>query len=647
MQGGFEISIRNDGHLSGCVFEPTANASRLVSYAVDGAGTVAIVVGRIFYRRELPQRSRRGDVSTESDAEIALAAYRTSGERGLAQLEGEFSVVVVDRFERRVLVRRDPLGTFPLYWTSNADVLRVGTSLRSLCDGTAGSRIDRNYLAALIAFPFAFVEPPQRETVFEGMHRVRAGEMLSLRCDGSADRLDAWDWKNQVESVEDLTFQEAADEFKRRLSAAVLERSAAGRVGAHLSGGMDSSSIACLARDQLAKEKGQRELPAFSLAYNSPALAPERAFIDDVCRQPGSIAPHFLPGDDALHFDWFRGDGIPDHDEPYAGLFELASQSLVAEAAENAGVSSILTGVGIELFLEGGRHRTGDLLRRGRLFAAAKEANRYATALNISPATALFGELKRLFLPRALREGVGPILRGGYGTWPNVGLFTVPPWIRRDFARTFRLRKRALATLEQTDRFPREKHSEFFGLNTAVGDWAGWYLCGSRGIRVSHPFLDPRVVGFVLGLPRDFKGQPGNPKRLLREAMRGCLPESIRNRRFKRGFNDVYWRGLSRNLPALEAMVRESPIDQLEILDKPKFIEILRNHAMGTGDAMTGGRISTMLSIVAWYAQVDRQPAVPTRRMTFNKTSRHLDIESASRRKRGHNSMCLTSDSQQ
>ena len=52
-----------------------------------------------------------------------------------------------------------------------------------------------------------------------------------------------------------------------------------------------------------------------------------------------------------------------------------------------------------------------------------------------------------------------------------------------------------------------------------------------RGIILSHPFLDPRLVAFGLSLPREVRQEPGHTKPLLAEATRGILPEPIRTRR--------------------------------------------------------------------------------------------------------------------
>jgi asparagine synthase (glutamine-hydrolysing) len=143
----------------------------------------------------------------------------------------------------------------------------------------------------------------------------------------------------------------------------------------------------------------------------------------------------------------------------------------------------------------------------------------------------------------------------GYGSWPKLGLFAIPPWIRSTFARSYHMWRKGLATMQRTNRYPMEHSMNLFGIQTCAGSWSSWYLAGPLGIQTCRPFLDPRLISFSLSLPREAREVPGVSKPLLQAAMRGVLPEPIRTRRFKRSFNDVFWTGLSQNLPYLEDMV--------------------------------------------------------------------------------------------
>jgi asparagine synthase (glutamine-hydrolysing) len=107
-----------------------------------------------------------------------------------------------------------------------------------------------------------------------------------------------------------------------------------------------------------------------------------------------------------------------------------------------------------------------------------------------------------------------------------------------------------------------------------------------------------------MGLPRDVKEIPGMVKPVLQTGMRGVLPEAIRTRRDKRSFNDIYWLGLSKHLPQLEVMVRNSRISELDVFDGSQLIQVMRQATVGIGDMPAISRINTTLALIAWFDQM-------------------------------------------
>jgi asparagine synthase (glutamine-hydrolysing) len=97
----------------------------------------------------------------------------------------------------------------------------------------------------------------------------------------------------------------------------------------------------------------------------------------------------------------------------------------------------------------------------------------------------------------------------------------------------------------------------------------------------------------------------GLAKPVLQTAMRGILPEPIRTRRWKRSFNEVYSAGLLHHLSRLEAMVRGSRIGELDIFDRERLVQAMRQHAFGIGSVLAGGRLHSALALIAW---VDHLP---------------------------------------
>jgi asparagine synthase (glutamine-hydrolysing) len=327
--------------------------------------------------------------------------------------------------------------------------------------------------------------------------------------------------------------------------------------------------------------------------YDRGDLAGERGYIEAAKHQMSQLTWHTLIGDRAVDYDWFSGVGLPAHGEPGTALRAVAMERGLAEAIRDSGATRVLTGMGAELCgQEGNRAYMADLVRGGRLFAALREARTWAACSSSSPWEILSRALSTM-------RPMWPSLLGGSRRWQHTGLFAVAPWIRPDYARRSHLRERIDAIRRRLNRIPMETSSQQLALESFAGDWSSWYLTGPNGIRTCQPFLDPRVISFLWDLPRDFKERPGESKCLLRAAMRGILPERIRVRRRKCGFDQQYFAGLSKNLPSLERLILDSPHAH-EMFDTRVLIKALREHAMGLGNVMAGSRLTTTLTLIAW-----------------------------------------------
>jgi asparagine synthase (glutamine-hydrolysing) len=602
MRTGFEVTLEATGKAEFHLFSP---ATSLVTFAQDSATEMAVVLmGRIYYQDDWKTRFPQAfPQDFASDAALALAIFQHYGAQGLEKLEGEFALVVFDPKESRLFALRDPLGSFPLYWTRHNQTTWVSTNLQLLAQRLPQAAINKDFLASFLMFPYAFVELATEKTAFEEIQRILPGNLLVFTASGRTTKIWSWDWMQQIQPIENITPQEAGLQFSYLFRQAVKQRIQDEKTASHLSGGMDSSSIVCIARDLLAAETSPRKLITLSLVYQMRSLAGETDYIQMVVNQGGAIEPHYVDGDAALDFQWFTKE-IPSHDEPYPGLFHLAMEKVLVDVAAQLGVTAIMSGGGAELIVEGNRMHLADLMLQGHWNKALQEARQWASAKNQSLWSILYPFGIEPLIPPLLREGLPALIRGGYGRWPKLGSFTIPPWILPDFAKQHDMWGKALATIGDINRYPVEESLNLLGLRASAGNWAAWNLAAPLGIRICQPFLDPRLITYCLSLPRELREIPGVPKPLLQVAMGGILPEPIRTRRFKGNFNEVYWQGLAKNLPDLEEMVTQSRIDELGIFDKQQLIQAMRQHAIGIGDVRSGSRISSSLAAIAWFDQM-------------------------------------------
>jgi asparagine synthase (glutamine-hydrolysing) len=608
MQYGFEITLGPAETAEIRLFHPKARDRQTASFidvATDPTtGAVLVLMGQLYYRDDLrSQLPEAQHLPCASDAALALAMFRASGVPGLQRLEGDFSLAIVDAQASRLLAMRDPMGAWPLFWTADRGTVRLGTSLRALVARQGTTRVNLDFVASFVMFPLPTPELPTDETALTPGKRILPGTIVALDCHGRSEVLWQHDWLQYINAASPVHLEEAATQVKTLFREAVWQRLARGKIAVHLSGGMDSLSVVGVARRFFAEGRLSGPPSTLSVVYSTPELAGERTYVQMVVDQGGPLKPYYIDGDAEVDFNWFDGT-FPHHDEPYLGLYRFAFEKRVIETACRTGATVMLTGMGGDVLFEGNRFYAADLLRQGRLYAALLETRRWAQAGNASLWSVFSRQRLEPNLPGILRGGMGTLLRRGYGRWPQLAPTSVPPWVRPGFARTYRLWRKGTTIARRHNRFPVERSYNRYALQMSAGDWASWYIGGPWGRQTSHPFHDPRLVQYVMGLPRVLREVPGRPKAVLQEAMRDVLPEPIRTRRLKRHFNEPYGRGLGRNLPHLERLVRTSRISDLGIFDTRQLLHTLRQAAMGIGDFKAFGRLNTSLAFIAWVNQL-------------------------------------------
>lgn len=576
---------------------------------------IAALIGHLYYRddrlAEIGPRFPK-ELAAEcanNDAALALAAYAHGGAPALARLEGDFAVVIWDGETHALIARRDPLGAYPLFWTKNGSTIAVATSLRPLLQLLPARTLSLDHLADFLVRPPSNGERAAEGCAYEGVHRLTPDAMLRIELDtGRVAQERCWSWLAQAIDPGTDRLDEIAAGYADRLKRAVRER-IRGRTASHLSGGMDSTSVCLLARDLERLGIGQPPLHTLSLVYERlPSLARERRYIDSVLESDTEgLVGHAIVADELLDFD--EVSNPPFHDEPFAGLSCLQTERALCGTAAELGIDTILTGRGADELLDALPYHLTDWLRSFRFYAAWREASAWAEArgstswriMNQFGVRSIFPAWRHGFLGKIFSRSSG--IRGGV-----VDEWSIPTWIRPDFARQHMLAERIAASARKMYRGEGSTPTSLalHGLQRRVGEAFSSLAAVPNGIALCHPFLDTRVLRFGLGMQARLTPLPRPVKPVLAEAMRGVLPEQIRNRRDKRSFNEVYYLGLRRNLPALRAMIALAPIDGFGLIDKTILMQTLEEGALGAVDAYRLTRLDVTLSLISWLS---RQPA--------------------------------------
>lgn len=483
---------------------------------------------------------------TGTDTEVILAAYREWGEACLARFNGMFAFVLVDTRRSRVFAARDRFGVKPLYlWPTPSGGLALASEIKAFTAHPAW----RARLNGQTAYDFLNwgLTDHGEETLFAGVTQLRGGESLSAPL-AELPRATPRRWYTLTPAPFSGDLAEAGYRFRELLDDSVRLRLRADvPVGSCLSGGLDSSAIVCIMRAQLGDHAAHAQ-NTFS-AYSDVARFDERRYIEDVVRHTGATPRHLIPDPERLLAEL---DNLVWHqDEPF-GSTSIYAQWCVYRQAREAGVLVMLDGQGADEAL-GGYHgffgpRLAGLLARGRLGTFYHESS----ALHRDGLLSRQMQMRHL-ANELLPENLADRLRRLTGRTTQAPGFIdsrrLGASLRRPHADSVDLRNPVrslcLAQLRSTS-LPMLLH------------WADRDSM-AHGVESRLPFLDYRLVEFCLGLAEEHKIAGGWTKRVLREGLRGRLPESVRLRRDKLGFataEEVWMR--DRHHPEFSALLEDA-----------------------------------------------------------------------------------------
>lgn len=509
--------------------------------------------GEIYNYVELREqlRGRGHRFVGNSDTEVLLAAYREWGKDFLGKLVGIFSLVLVDRRSRIVLAARDHFGVKPLYyWRTPTGSLALASEIKAFTALPGWGPVADG--ARLYDFLNFGMHDHTSATMFAGVSQVRPGELLEIDCNDARAIPRASTWWSLQPAIFEGSLDEAAKTFSELFTESVaLQLRADVPVGSCLSGGLDSTSIVCTANQALREGGATFSQMAFTARSDDAALD-EFEWVRLVAERTGvtvhSRTPRMTDVAELLpRLTWHM-------DEPF-GSTSILAQWTVFELARAQGVTVMLDGQGADEQLAGYHPyfawRYQELLRAGRWRDLVRDVRATRRTLGRLPG-GLLPFSAYLTLPPALARFGGRLTKAatqdpdswldraalGIGGYPDPHLAAREPSVRAlSLAQLTRSNLPMLLRYEDRDSM-------------------------AHSIEARVPFLDHRLVEFVVGLPSDYLIGEGTTKRVLREAMRGVIPEPIRTRSDKIGFQTAEERWMRREKPRLVRSLVADAVEQ-------------------------------------------------------------------------------------
>ena len=536
-------------------------------------GLVVTADARIDNRDELLDvlsvKGRPGEVA---DSQLVLAAYKKWGERCPEKLVGDFAFAIWDRKNQTVFCARDQLGVKPLYYFLSDDLFVLASEIKALfCVEAVPYELNENKVADHLLAIF----DDKAATFYQDIFRLVPAHTMTVGRSGKRVRR-YWSLDPLLE-VRLASDQEHADAFREVFTAAVRSRlRSAFPVGSTLSGGLDSSSIACTARMLISKDHS-RNLHTYSAIF--PGLPKEdlvkideRKFVDAVLELP-RFEPHFVLADqlnplgDLERVLWHQDEAIL--------APNLYLHWALYGAAQRDGVRVFLDGLDGDTTVSHGVDYLSELARKGKFWTLMREANelskRSPKAYYTSRRIAWEYGIRDLFPTR-----IEKLARKILGRHPNP-MSDINELINGSFGARMNVAERASRAsndARQRELTAREAHCESIdsGLITYTLELAD-KASAAFGLEARYPFFDRRLIEFCVALPANQKLKGGWTRSIMRRAMTGILPAEVQWRVGKANLSPNFRRRLlSQAKPTIEDIVMNDP----GVLDSYVNISALR-----------------------------------------------------------------------
>jgi asparagine synthase (glutamine-hydrolysing) len=551
--------------------------------------------GEIYNHADLrPELESAGhQYKTRSDTETIVHAYEQWGDACVERLRGMFAFAIWDAPRRRLLLARDRLGVKPLYWAKAGDRLLFASEIKSiLASGLVRAEANDAALPELLGTRYL----SGSETLFKGIHRLLPGHTLVFE-DGRVGIRQYWDVPVGARNpdVARLSEAEAVRRFRELLEESVRIRLMADvPLGMFLSGGLDSSAIAALMAGMI-----DRPLQTFSVAFKQRAFS-ELDYARQVSNAIGAEA-HEVVIDDR---DFFGA--LPrliwHEDEPLAHPSSVPLYFVSELAARH--VKVVLTGEGSDELLAGYGKYPRALVnwRAGAVYSVVPEAMREWIAGSLVPQ--LPGRLARyarrsfLAVPRTPEAMF-------FDNFASIGLHRQSALLTPAVAAHATPEHAYGASRAYLDR--PNGHSTMLDrlLYTDLKTYLVELLMKqdqmsmAASIESRVPFLDHQLVEFAAALPPRLKLRGFKTKWILREAVRGLLPQEILTRR-KMGFPVPFalwmkhgWQDVARDV-LLDRRTRERGI-----IEPAAAEQLIAAHVSGRQEG--GDAIWSLLNLELWY----------------------------------------------
>ncbi len=471
--------------------------------------------GEIYNYREIRIELKKQGYSFTSrgDAEVILAAYDCYKEKCLSLFDGMFAFAIWDELDKTLFVARDRFGEKPLYYSASSNTMFFSSEMKALWEAGVQRTIDEKMMLNYITLGYVQNPADKSQTFFRQIYSLPPAHFMQVSLYPFKIHIEQF-WDIDKQYCQKISESQASEKLMEMLTDSIRFRLRSDvEVGTSLSGGIDSSTIACLIKKGMDGDKNFKTFSAIFPGFEKDESAYIRELVGELGLQNFSVQPS--AEDFIMDFEklaWHQEEPFPSS-SIYAQyrVFKLAKEHGVKVLLDGQGADEIFAGYHkyIHWFLQEvlSRHRFNKFRHEKKAFHKHQMQvkwdvrNVVAAFLPSHVAIALEkAEYRRIIHHPHINRSL--IAQSKGREWEGVHKPIITKLNDILYFNTMR------NGLEELLRFA-DRNSM------------------AHGTEVRLPFLQHHLVSFAFSLPSTLKINNGYPKWILRKTMDGQLPGSI------------------------------------------------------------------------------------------------------------------------
>lgn len=486
---------------------------------------ILVFNGEIYNYQEIKKELNDYNYSTNSDTEVIIASYKKWGIKCVEHFRGMWSFILYDKEKNIIFCSRDRFGIKPFYYYDNDNYIAFGSEIKQFTTLPDWKAIG-NKKRIQDFFVFGVLDHTE-ETMFSNVKQLRPGNNLIYNLVTNVYEIyEYYNLKNKLKKMDDNC--DVPDIFRKMIKESINEHMISHvEIGACLSGGLDSSTIVTLMNEILKEKHDERHIQTISSCFEDKRYD-EQEYIDEVNKQINADSHKIYP--DIKKLFSVLEDLIWHQDEPF-GSTSIFAQWSVFEEAKNNRLKVMLDGQGADEQLAGYPlfyiAYFSELLFNMEFTKLDKEIKALIENQNYFSKMEIFNRAIKIHF-EDLREVMSK-------KFDRPDIFSKPEF--ETYIRYYESLSNSTKSIEEFSvhqiyhsSLPQLLHYE--DRNSMAHSVEG---------RV--PFLDHRLVEFVVSCNAEDKIKDGISKHMLRKGMEKILPKKITERKDKMGFvtPEILW----------------------------------------------------------------------------------------------------------